>query len=149
MKIFVTVGTTHFDKLIKAVDLLSHSDNDVVVQIADGEYEPKKVKWFRFKDSLYDDYLQADLIICHAGAGTIYQCLEMGKRLLIVPNLMRSDKHQLEIANYMATEGFALSCLDITALPEYLNKMTNFEPRAYQKDAFHGVPLIRQLIGLE
>jgi UDP-N-acetylglucosamine transferase subunit ALG13 len=86
---FVTVGTTLFDGLIRAVDetrvlrrLRSMGYSRVVMQIGRGSYEPDtrvsreddcaiSIEHYRFKPGLAADMEEADLIISHAGAGSI------------------------------------------------------------------------------
>ena len=51
----------------------------------------------------------SDIIITHAGVGTIMECLEMGKEIIVVPrkveNLEHVNNHQEEIAFEMEKNG--------------------------------------------
>ena len=83
---FVTVGTTEFDSLIRALDdpsvyaLFARAGfTRLVVQMGRGQYEPLHresapsslaVDVYRFKPSITPDVARADLVIGHAGAGT-------------------------------------------------------------------------------
>ena len=76
MNIFVTVGTFKFDSLIKKVDSLAeYTGFNIVCQIGEGLYLPKHCKYFRFKNSISEFVEKADIIITHAGAGTVYSLL--------------------------------------------------------------------------
>ncbi len=149
MRALLTVGTAHFDDLVRTVDSNLPEGWIVQAQIADGEFQPINMEWFRFKDSLTEDYEQADIVICHAGAGTIYQCLEAGKRLVVVPNTSRSDKHQLEIARFLEQNNYALVCCDLANISNVMQQVSTFEPAQYSKEPFNAIPEMRQLIGLD
>ncbi len=107
--IFVTVGSQlPFDRLIKAVDQWAgfNSSQSVFAQIGLSDYRPQYIDYCQMltpKD--YEAYCQkADLIISHAGTGTILSALEIGKPLLMMPRLknageIRND-HQLATAKY-------------------------------------------------
>ena len=60
----------------------------------------------KMKDIIKD----SDIIITHAGVGTIMECLEMGKEIIVVPrkveNLEHVNNHQEEIAFEMEKKGF-------------------------------------------
>ncbi len=83
--VFVTVGTTQFDELISSVqtpkclsELSRQNFTRMVLQFGNGD-EPTipddtygiAILSFRFKPSLKEDMASADLIISHAGAGSI------------------------------------------------------------------------------
>ncbi|CAF4575020.1 unnamed protein product, partial [Rotaria magnacalcarata] len=59
------------------------------------------IEYYQYKDSIENDIQQADIVISHAGAGTILQALEAHKPLLVVVNEKLMNNHQLEIANEM------------------------------------------------
>lgn len=116
MKLFVTVGTTPFDSLVEAVDGGPYA-HDAQLQIADGQYEPKVAQWFRFRPGIQELIASADVVVCHAGAGSIYSLLEAGIVPVVVPNTERRDQHQLEIARWLARMRYAV----VAMKPENIN----------------------------
>ena len=90
--VFITVGTTEFDTLIKKITidiefiicLQSKGCKHLIVQIGRGDIVPDdevillyksygiEFTWYRFKPTLNDDFQRADLIISHAGMLYIY-----------------------------------------------------------------------------
>lgn len=114
--IFVTVGTTLFDKLVSATTspsalqwMASHGYTRLVVQYGKGseptlpKNSPLKdgIETYRFRPTLDDDMRQADLIISHAGAGTVMEAMKLGKHLVVVINTALMDNHQTELAHAM------------------------------------------------
>ncbi len=134
--IFVTVGTTAFDQLIEAVDAqLPGTQFDVTCQIADGKYLPK-TKHVRFADDLSHRFAQADVVITHGGAGTVFELLEQGKKIVVVPNLFRVDKHQTDLAKHVEQNNFGVVCWALSDLSACLERCidTTFNP--YSKEPF-------------
>jgi len=137
MKILVTVGSSPFNKLISAVDqFVSNDEYTVRCQISAGTYIPKKHKAFRFTSNFIDEIKQADLIITHGGAGTIYQLLELNKKFIVVPNTERIDNHQTDIANYITEKKLGLTCDNLDLLQVFIEKSTSLPPINYQKNPF-------------
>jgi beta-1,4-N-acetylglucosaminyltransferase len=115
--IFVTVGTTAFESLIKSVDEISNQiKEEVICQIADGKYTPINCEYFRFKSSLEKEFKNADLVICHGGAGTLFNLLKLNKRIISVPNLERKDKHQTDLIDTLSNENYIISCYELSEL---------------------------------
>lgn len=117
MKIFVTVGTTRFDSLVRYV--LAHSwfrSNDCVLQVGPGGPVSESLCCFDYTDHILDYYSAADVVVSHAGAGAIYELLSLQKRVVIVPNFDRVDDHQLDLAKYMHCNGHAISVYDLEQL---------------------------------
>ena len=123
--VFVTVGTTKFDALVQAVDTIEVADalvkqgyTALVIQKGAGRYQVQnlvplgrqhhphsnglQVQVFEFAPSLADYMKQADLIISHAGSGSIFEALRLGKPLVAVPNAILMDNHQAELAEHLA-----------------------------------------------
>lgn len=96
--IFVTVGSQlPFDRLVTTVDewAMQHAA-DVFAQIGLSSYQPKAI---RFKATMNpNEYREAivaaDLVIAHAGMGTIISALELGKPLLLMPRLAAQGEHR-------------------------------------------------------
>ena len=78
-------------------DFLGNSD---VFDREDKEAEQSDfiVKSYRYKDTLKDDIKGASLVISHAGAGTIQECLELKKNVIVVVNDTLMETHQIELA---------------------------------------------------
>jgi len=120
---FVTVGTTQFDKLVNAMTspvamdwMASQGYDRLTIQHGRGK-APSFVDGtelqchaYDFKDSLEDDICSADLIVSHAGAGTIMEVLGRSdrKKLIVTINTDLMDNHQLELANAMAERGYLM-----------------------------------------
>ncbi|CAB4315574.1 unnamed protein product [Prunus armeniaca] len=90
--VFVTVGTTSFDALIRAVD----------TQESEGGDETLAVEYFTFSSSIADHLRAASLVISHAGSGSIFETLRHGKPLIVVVNEDLMDNHQSELAEELA-----------------------------------------------
>lgn len=137
MKVLVTVGTTKFDTLIKYLSE-SHFPNEIefTFQIADGDIQPENHPFFTFSDKIDLYYQESDVVICHAGAGTIYKLLEMKKKIIIVPNTERTDQHQLDIAAYMGKNNHAITVLDFGELSKALESIGKTELIPFEKHEF-------------
>eukprot|EP00794_Sanderia_malayensis_P005906 gene5906-6592_t len=121
---FVTVGTTRFDDLIRIVSskecllaLKSKGFSQITMQIGNSETEipPAKenliqINWYRFKPSIQEDINNADLIISHAGAGSVLETLRSGKPSIVVVNEKLMDNHQTELAEAFAEKNNLVCC---------------------------------------
>ncbi len=88
--IFVTVGAQMpFDRLVRTIDVWAEacSRSDVFAQIGPSEYRPRRIEWTRFLEPLaFRERVQgADLLVAHAGMGSIITAMEIGKPILIMP----------------------------------------------------------------
>jgi beta-1,4-N-acetylglucosaminyltransferase len=149
INVFITVGTTEFDELIEFIDEISLNlpDFNMVAQISSSAvYSPKNITFFDFSDD-FESYVEsADIIISHAGAGSVYSMLEKGKKLIVVPNLTRADKHQLELANFVQTKNFSIVCYVLKDLEEAILRVNKTSFNVYEKDDFFGLDIIRDLL---
>ncbi|KAJ1532447.1 N-acetylglucosaminyldiphosphodolichol N-acetylglucosaminyltransferase catalytic subunit alg13, partial [Cladochytrium tenue] len=76
------------------------SDNGWTVPVrgADGRETALRVVAFAYKPSIDEDMAAADLIISHAGSGTVLGALAASKPLIAVPNASLMHNHQVELA---------------------------------------------------
>lgn len=113
----VTVGSTRFDDLIRAIDdsdflsVLRHLNiSKLKVQRGAGQYrlsnlgsegQPRdgelQVEVVDYVPDLPSQLQRAALVISHAGAGTILDCLSAGRRLVVVPNESLMANHQVQL----------------------------------------------------
>ena len=105
--IFVTVGNDFrgFDRLLKKMDEIApHIPREMVIQKGYSRYLPKNIEHFDFVSmNKAIEYIQkSELVVSHAGIGTIILCKEYGIPILILPRRKaygeHMNDHQLEIA---------------------------------------------------
>lgn len=148
MKVLVSVGTGRFDELIEQVDkCLSTTDFMVCCQIGAGVYKPHH-RHYGLSDSFKTDVDNADVVVTHAGAGTVFELLESGKKTLIVPNQFRVDKHQQDLAQYVEQQQFAGVCWQLDDLKQKLLEVHQTDYRPYQKDVFFKADELLDYFGL-
>jgi UDP-N-acetylglucosamine transferase subunit ALG13 len=124
--VFVTVGTTDFDDLVKTVDnIIPSLPYKAEAQIGHGFYEPVNIPFFRFSPSIENYYSKADLIIAHGGFGTTIEILERGIPLISVSNRDRYDNHQDDLLAEMENEGYLVWCRSLEKLKETLEIAMN------------------------
>ena len=112
-RVFVTVGTTSFDALIGACttpefnkQLATLGFDELRLQVGRGKApEAEGATWFRFAPTIADEMRAADVVISHAGAGSILEALELGKRLVVCVNEKLMDNHQAELATALEVRG--------------------------------------------
>jgi beta-1,4-N-acetylglucosaminyltransferase len=132
--VFVTVGSTKFEKLVDHVladeilELLSRLGFDqIIMQVGNGQHKnenltdrgpnmfqtkfKQNVSFYNYKTSIVDDLKAADLVISHAGAGSIIESLEQNKLVIVVVNETLMDNHQYELAQKMQSEHFLVYSL--------------------------------------
>ena len=69
-----------------------------------------QVEVFSLVPSLAEYITCADLIVSHAGAGSLFEALRAGKKILAVPNGGLMDNHQVELASELAARKFLFWC---------------------------------------
>lgn len=134
--IFVTVGTTHFDRLIAEVDRLAGSgafDEPVVAQIGQGQVEPVHLEWVRYTEDIESYYRKSSLVICHGGVGTVFHLMLLKKDFIAVPNRDLAGDHQTELLKALHRNDWCGFCRDVTDLEAALR--TRRQHRPYPADA--------------
>lgn len=96
--ILLTVGTQlPFDRLVRIVDDLAPDlPEPVVAQIGHGKYEPRNMDWRRVVPPQEFEQLvaSANLIVAHAGIGTLVTAERHGKSLILFPRSAVLGEHR-------------------------------------------------------
>jgi UDP-N-acetylglucosamine transferase subunit ALG13 len=118
-RIFVTLGTIQphrFDSVIDAVLASGLADENTVWQLGATVRAdlPGTVKTL-MSDSEFAQYAgSADVVVTHAGAGTIMTLFDLGIFPVVIPRRRRRqehvDDHQVELAGFLASKGLATVC---------------------------------------
>ncbi|GAB3037695.1 PssE/Cps14G family polysaccharide biosynthesis glycosyltransferase [Bowmanella dokdonensis] len=136
MNVFVTVGTTRFDELFEALYQEKKPNWKLVCQTANPAIFYPEMICFDYANDI-DKYIEvADVVVTHAGAGSVYSLLEKNKKLVVVPNLYRIDKHQSDLAEYVHKERYAISCFNMSDLGDCIELARTFQSQKYRKVEF-------------
>lgn len=97
--IFVTIGTQEpFDRLIKFADTIlpNLTNTEIVAQVFQTQYKVKNITAKTFLSPNEFDLLfkKADLIISHAGMGSIISALTLGKPIIVIPRIASLGEHR-------------------------------------------------------
>jgi UDP-N-acetylglucosamine transferase subunit ALG13 len=130
--IFVAVGTQgHFDRMIRPIDAWASRTgrSDVFAQIGANAWRPPHLEWVERLDAseFRSRVERCELVISHAGMGTILTALELGKPVLVMPRRaalgeQRND-HQLATARKLEALGLANVANDEHELVERLSDL--------------------------
>jgi beta-1,4-N-acetylglucosaminyltransferase len=146
--VFVTVGTSDFDPLVKAIDELApFLDERVIVQIGRGDYIPKNCEYFRFEPSLDPYYDEADVVVAHGGFGTTMEVLSKGKKLISVENTSCVDSHQVEFLRALAGKGYLAWCRDLSELSSLLERAPTMDLQPYVVPPCRIAEVIKDFLG--
>lgn len=151
--IFVTVGSLYgFERLIIKMDHIAKIlDEEVILQIGKTNYEPQNASFFRFKSrkEIANYYDNANLIICHAGIGTIIAALERNKKIIVVPRYKKYgeayDDHQLQISCVLEREGMAKVVYEIDELYDAIKMINVHHPNTLTSSNTLGKNLAKYL----
>ncbi|MEL7466318.1 MAG: glycosyltransferase [Pseudomonadota bacterium] len=139
--IFYTLGTQlPFDRMTKAVDDWCEATGraDVFGQISrpgrDG-YRPKRYNWVErlAPDAFNETFAAAELIVAHAGMGSILSALSGGKLIVVMPRLARygehRNDHQRATAKQFANRAGIMTAADEKELPYVLDRALRVAPQ--------------------
>lgn len=146
--ILVTVGTElPFDRLVRVVDDWARNSgrNDVFAQIGETDWRPSHIAWSKFLQptEFARRFAEAEVVVAHAGMGTILSALQWEKPILVMPRLaalgeQRND-HQLATARQFSGLGKVNVAMDESELLSKLDSIGELRPQekigAYANDS--------------
>ena len=143
IKIFVTVGSSSFpfDRLIKKIDILGKNKKyQIVAQIGNGKYIPKNIKFYTFlkSEKIEKEMKNADIIISHAGTGSILTSRNLKCNLILVPRLKKykelTNDHQIELCKKL--EKNIVVCYDLKNLEKKIRWAKKININSKERELF-------------
>lgn len=155
--ILILLGTQDkpFTRLLESVDKCINKGiikDDVVAQIGFTKYKSKNIKTFELipKDEYEEIIEKADIIITHAGVGSILTGLKKNKKVIAAARLKEygehTNNHQLEILNEFYNKGYILKLDNFDKLDDVLKKTKTFKPKKYKSNNEKFVKMLEDYI---
>lgn len=124
LRVFVATGTGKgFPRLLVALRLLAKDPNvELFVQrgAAGPSFSDLPGEDFISREAFAKRLLWADCVVCHGGAGTLYEAHLAGHVPIVVPRLSRFGElvndHQLELVTTLANANKVVLCDDVSRL---------------------------------
>lgn len=158
MKILVTMGTAkeyNFRRLLAIIDSLCDKNvidsKNLIVQSNDKGYVSKNYKILQTmpNDEFKEMMSAADIVISHAGTGTVMAALKLNKKLILFPRLKQYgeiiDDHQLQICQLVAKKNYAMVAKNEEELEKALRDIINYEFNFFESNT---EMFIKQLDGI-
>lgn len=125
---------------------------EIVAQIGNTDYKPRNYKSFHLLGrEEFQEYMEkSDLIITHAGTGSVIPPLKLGKKVIVIPRREKYkehlDDHQLELRDVFTSAGYTLSASNKEELIDVLNRIETFTPKMFQSNNIYMNQLVIDFI---
>lgn len=154
--IFVMLGTQDiaFNRLLDMIDKAIEKGiikEKVIAQIGCTKYKNNLIETFDFctKDEMLKYIEQSDVIITHAGVGSIMSALKLNKKVIGCARLSKYSEHindhQLDILNEFYNNKHILK-LD-NDIEKVLKEIKTFKPKKYKSNNENFVNKLNEFIG--
>ena len=139
-----------FDPLIEEIDRIAPKLKEkIIIQTGRSTIKPKNCNHFEFKPDLTPYIKKARIIIAHGGAGTTYEVLKLGKKLISVDNPEVNDSHQPDLLNKLAQEKYLIWCHNPREIYEKIRKARTFPFKRYTIPRCEIVGKIESILGVQ
>ena len=147
LMIFVILGTQDkkFPRLLEALQKKIDEGKidkkeEIIVQAGSTKYKSNDMKIFDYIPiSQFEDYIEkADLIICHAGVGTILTALKKNKKIIAAARLKQYGEHvndhQLQILDNFKNKGYILALENFDEIDNLIKQAQEFKPANFKSN---------------
>lgn len=132
--ILVLLGTQKnpFVRPLNQLEKLELKD-DIIVQAGHTKFDSEKMKILPIISQQEYDKLnkEAEIVITHAGVGSIIQALKLGKPTIVIPRRKKYgehlNNHQQQIANYYADKGYVIKIEEMSELGPAIERARDFK----------------------
>lgn len=155
--ILVTLGTQDkpFKRLLEEIDRQIEKGNikdKVIVQAGCTKFKSKNMKIFDLLPTTKFNKLlkECDLLITHAGVGTIIEGLKQNKKIIAVARLKKykehTNDHQIQLINNFTEEGYIIGLTEFDSLDDALERVKSFKPKRIKTDKSDMIKIIEDFI---
>ena len=145
--IFVILGTQDkkFPRLLEAIQKKIDEGKidkkeEIIVQAGSTKYKSNDMKILDYISiDQFEDYIEkADLIICHAGVGTILTALKKNKKIIAAARLKQYGEHvndhQLQILDNFKNKGYILALENFDEIDNLIKQAQEFKPANFKSN---------------
>lgn len=144
--ILILLGTQNkpFSRLLKKVEKLKKDGvikDKIYAQIGSTSFKSDYITCFDYvkKEELLEYIKKANIIITHAGVGTIIDCLNENKKVIVVPRKKmykeHTNDHQVQIAKEFEEKKYVISVYDLNKLSLAIKDIKKFVPQKYESNS--------------
>ncbi|GAB2538393.1 PssE/Cps14G family polysaccharide biosynthesis glycosyltransferase [Gracilibacillus alcaliphilus] len=155
--ILVTLGTHElpFTRLLQEVERCKQTvlqSEDIIVQAGHTAYSSNYMQIHRFFhfDEMEALYEKADLLITHAGTGSVISGLRKNKVVIAAPRLHKfgehNDDHQLQLVDVFEAAGHILAFREGDRLENIIAQAYQFEPTMFHSGRDRMFGLLNEFI---
>ena len=132
MKLFISVGTTNFDSLLRKLDsddyqaALSPIISEILLQPGTGlrQFQRLRIPLRIVTTDYFERLDECDVVLCHCGAGTVLDAISKKKGIVAVVNHYLKDNHQTELFDAMISDRMCLGFRNIEEMkPDILKDL--------------------------
>lgn len=151
--ILVLLGTQNipFTRLLEKLESMDLNQN-IIVQAGFTKFYSKKMEIFDYKkkEELIVLIKKADLIITHAGVGSIMDGVLNNKKVIAVPRLKKYNEHvnnhQLQIVKSFSELGYLKAVYDLNELEKEILNIKTFIPKKFKSNLKNVLSIIEDFI---
>ncbi len=143
--ILVLLGTQDkpFERILKQIAKEKKEGNikdKIIAQTGCTNFKDDRIETFDFtsKEKIETLIEKAKIVITHAGVGTITECLNKNKKVIVVPRLKKygehTNDHQLQITKEFALKNYVLPLYNVKNLSKTLKDIKSFKPEKYESN---------------
>lgn len=156
--ILVCVGASEFpfDRILKMLDELCDekviNGTEILAQTGVSNYKPRNYKSFSLigREEFQKYMKDADIVITHAGTGSVLPPLKEGKKIIVVPRKAEMgehiDNHQDELAEIFTNSGYTMCANNKEELKSCLIRSEKFQPKKFVSNNMNMCNIIQAFI---
>jgi UDP-N-acetylglucosamine transferase subunit ALG13 len=152
--IFVTIGSLFpFDRMVKLMDEMAPTmpQETFFAQIGEGGYQPVNIPFAAMltRGEFMEKVRSADLIVAHAGMGSVITAMESNKPIILLPRVLEwgehTTDHQIATARWLEGRPGIHVCMQGDDLRAMIQKVRSGKDMAGTMQRTAPEPFVRKI----